>query len=173
MEIELQIVHYYFPNTDPWKNIMLLTEEEAFKVADRLAKTHPDETSFGRFSDFVNYYPARKKADSYVREEFIRLGGNPKLEHPYSFTLGECDYLKEWFKSEDKLVYNLSDIPDEQVSFTLGDSCALLMRGTKPTVLTKRMLLERIHEYNDSLEMFLKESLDNCAYVEVQLWDKI
>lgn len=173
MEIELQIVHYYFPNTDPWKNIMLLPEEEAFKVADRLAKTHPDETSFGRFSDFVNYYPARKKADSYVREEFLRLGGNPKLKHPYSFTLGECDYLKEWFKSEDKLVYNLSDIPDEQVSFTLGDSCALLMRGDKPTVLTKRMLLERIHEYNDSLEMFLKESLDNCAYVEVQLWDKI
>lgn len=173
MKDKLEIVHYYFPNTDPWKNIMLLTEEEAFKVADRLAKTHPNETSFGRFSDFVNYYPARKNADDYVLEEFIRLGGNPKLNHPYSFTLGECGYLKEWFKSEDKLVYRLSDIPDDQISFTMGDSCALLLRGIKPTVLTKKMLLERIHACGDSLEVFLKELPDNCAYVEVQLWDKI
>ena len=170
---ELFIIHYYYPSTDPWKNIMLLPETEAFRVAKELAEAHPDATSFGRFADFVNYYPARKAADEYVREAFIKLGGKPELDHPYAFTLGECEYLKEWFNSSDKLVYELSEVPDEQISFTLGDSCALLMRGDKPVVLTKKMLLERIHECGDSVDSFLKNSLVNCAYVEAQVWKKL
>ena len=73
---KLYITHYFYPGTDPWKNIMLLPEEEAFRKAEELANAHPDTTSFGRFADFVNYYPARKKADAFVREKFIQLGGN-------------------------------------------------------------------------------------------------
>ena len=56
---KLFLTHYYFPGTDPWKNIMLLPKEEAFRVAEELAAQHPDTASFGRFADFVNYYPAR------------------------------------------------------------------------------------------------------------------
>ena len=57
---KLYITHYFYPGTDPWKNIMLLPEEEAFRKAKELADAHPDTTSFGRFADFENYYPARK-----------------------------------------------------------------------------------------------------------------
>ena len=170
---KLYITHYYYPGTDPWKNIMLLSEEEAFRKAEELANLHPNTTSFGRFADFENYYPARKKADALVRERFIQLGGNPKLEHPYSFALLECEYLKEWFDSSDKIIINLEDIPDAQVSFTLGDSCALMVHGNEPVVLTKKMLLERIEACNGSAEAFLKESLGKYAYVAVQLWDRI
>ena len=70
---KLYITHYFYPGTDPWKNIMLLPEEEAFRKAKELADAHPDTTSFGRFADFENYYPARKKADAFVRERFISL----------------------------------------------------------------------------------------------------
>ena len=170
---KLYITHYYFPGTDPRKNIMLLPEKEAFRKAEELSKAHPDTTCFGRFADFVNYYPARKKADAFVRDEFIRLGGDPKLMHPYSFALMECEYLKEWFNSSDKLVFDLDEIPDDQVSFTLGDSCALIVQGKEPVVLTKRLLLERIEACDGSVDAFLKASLDRCAYVEVQLWDMI
>ena len=170
---KLYITHYYYPGTDPWKNIMLLSEEEAFRKAEELSNLHPNTTSFGRFADFENYYPARKKADAFVRGRFIQLGGNPKLEHPYSFTLMECEYLREWFNSSDKLIFDLEDIPEDQVSFTLGDSCALMMHGNEPVVLTKKMLLERIEACNESTEDFLKEYLGKCAYVEVQLWDGI
>ena len=76
---KLYITHYFYPGTDPWKNIMLLPEEEAFRKAKELADAHPDSTSFGRFADFENYYPARKKADAFVRERFIKLDGKPKL----------------------------------------------------------------------------------------------
>ncbi len=149
---KLFITHYFYPGTDPWKNIMLLPEEEAFRKAKELADAHPDTTSFGRFADFENYYPARKRADAFVREKFIELGGKPKLTNPYSFTLLECEYLRDWFDSSDKIIIGLDDIPDDQVSFTL---------------------YERIEACNGSVDVFLKESLGNYAYVEVQLWDKM
>ena len=50
-----------------------------------------------RYPDFRNYYPARKKADEYVRNQFIALGGKPALAHPYSFALMDCEYLRNWF----------------------------------------------------------------------------
>ena len=156
---KLYITHYFYPGTDPWKNIMLLPEEEAFRKAKELADAHPDTTSFGRFADFENYYPARKKADAFVRERFIKLL--------------ECEYLRDWFDSSDKIIIDLDDVPDDQVSFTLGDSCALMIHGNEPVVLTKKMLYERIEACNGSVDVFLKESLGNYAYVEVQLWDKI
>ena len=169
-EKAIQITHYFYPGPDPWKNIMNLPEKEAFRVAEELAAKHPDTTSFGRFADFVNYYPNRKRADEFVREAFVKLGGRPKLQHPYSFTLGECDYLQKWFDTEDKIVIDLSDISDDQVSFTLGDSCALLIHGVEPTVLTKAMLLEGINACGGSVEEYCKKSLGKYAYVEVQLW---
>ena len=136
---KLFLTHYYFPGTDPWKNIMLLPKEEAFRVAAELASQHPDTASFGRFADFVNYYPLREEADRFVREAFIQL---------------------------------LSSLPDDQVSFTLGDSCALLSRKATATVLTKSMLLDQIRKAG-SVEAFLKTLPEGYAYVEAQLWDRI
>jgi len=121
----------------------------------------------------VNYYPARKKADAFVREKFIQLGGKPKLRNTYSFTLLECEYLREWFNSSDKIIIDLEDVPDDQVSFTLGDSCALMIHGNEPVVLNKKLLFERIEACNGSVDIFLKESLGKYPYVEVQLWDRI
>ena len=169
---KLCITHYFFPGTDPWKNIMNLPEEEAFRIAGELAAAHPDETSFGRFADFRNYYPLRKRADEYVREAFVRLGGKPRLLHPYSFVLTECEYLRNWFSGGNRIVLDLSDIPDDQVSFTLGDSCAMLIHGSEPAVLTKVMLLEGIRACGGSVDVFLEKSLGKYPYAEVQLWDR-
>lgn len=68
---------------------------------------------------------------------------------------------------------DLEDVPDDQVSFTFGDSCAVMQHGTKPDVLTKYMLLDRINAYEGSVDSFLKESLGKYVYVEAQLWAQI
>ena len=57
------IVHSFYPDTDPWKNIMNLPEKEAFRVAAELADMYPNAVSFGRFADFAHDYPNRRKAD--------------------------------------------------------------------------------------------------------------
>ena len=170
---KMLITHYYYPGTDPWKNIMNLPEQEAFRVAAELAAAHPETTSFYRFADFRNYYPRRKRADEYVREAFIRLGGKPKLLHPYFFVLTESEYLKEWFDCKDKIVLDLADVPEDQVCFTSGDSCALLQQGVEPVVLTKGMILEGIRECGGAVDTFLEKTRGENHYIEVQLWDKM
>lgn len=167
---DIYLTHYFFPGTDPWKNIMLLPEEEAFKKAAELAAAHPDTTSFYRFADFRNYYPCRKEADAYVRREFIALGGRPELEHPFSFVLTESDYLKEWFSGGESFRINLADVPDDAISFTVGDSCAQIGRGQRPEVLTKQTLMQRIRMHGGSAEEYLKAVLTDHGYVETQLW---
>ena len=149
---------------------MLLPEDEAFRVAGELAAAHPKTTSFGRFADFRNYYPARKRADEYVRAKFIALGGKPVLAHPYSFALMECEYLRKWFSNGERIVIGLEGIPDDQISFTIGDSCAQITNGIEPEVITKEILLKRIHDCGDSVSSFLEETLGKFAYIEVQLW---
>ena len=165
----LYITHYYVQGTDPWKNIMLLPEEEAFRKAAELASAHKGMTSYGRFEDFKNYYPLRKAADRTVREQFIGLGGKPRLEHPYCFVLGDSAYLKTWFDEGDSLRIPLDEVPDELISFTPGDSCAKLSRNDSLEVLTKQMLIERLHTFDDSLESLVR-SIAPYGYVEAQLW---
>ena len=167
----LIITHYYVHGTDPWQNIMLLPEAEAFRTAAELAAAHEGMESFGRFADFVHYYPLRKAADEWVRKEFIRLGGRPRLEHPYSFVLGESNYLKKWFSQGDSLQIPLDRVPEDQVSFTLGDSCAKLSRGDALEVLTKQMLREKLRAFGDSVEKLI-QSIAPYGYVEVQLWSR-
>ena len=165
----LYITHYYVKGTDPWKNIMLLPEEAAFQKAAELASAHKGMTSYGRFADFINYYPLRKAADKLLREQFICLGGKPQLEHPYSFVLGESDYLKTWFDEGDSLRIPLDEIPDELISFTPGDSCAILSRNDPLEVLTKQMFIERLHAFDDSPDSLIR-SIAPYGYVEAQLW---
>ena len=152
---------------------MLLPEDEAFRTAEALAKAHPDTTSFYRFADFANYYPGRKAADAYMYQAFLDLGGQPKLEHPYSFVLMESPYLEEWFSGEEKLRIKLSDVPAAVVSFTVGDSCARFQRGERPVVLTKPMLEEMYHTSGHSPQAFLETMLQGYQYMEVQLWDRL
>lgn len=168
---KLYITHYCYPGTDPWKNIMNLPEDEAFRLAGELAKEHPETTSFYRFADFSNYYPKRKTAEAFVRERFTELGGKPELEHPFCFVLGESEYLEKWFSDGEKLTIALDVIPDEQISFTLGDSCAQVFKGQEPVVLTKAELLAGISECG-SVEEFCERNLGGFGYVEVQVWKK-
>ena len=83
--------------------------------------------------------------------------------------LGESDYLKTWFDEGDSLRIPLDEIPDELISFTPGDSCAKLSRDDSLEVLTKQMLIERLHTFDDSPESLIR-SIAPYGYVEAQLW---
>ena len=169
--MDVYITHYYIQGTDPWMNIMLLPKAEAFRKAAELAEAFRETASSGRFADFINYYPRRKAADRIVREAFIRLGGSPGLEHPYSFVLGKSDFLKNWYGNGAILRLRLDTVPDSQISFTPGDSCARFERREMPVVWTKQMLLEKLHAFGDSQEELIR-SIAPYGYVEAQLWDK-
>lgn len=166
----LYLVHYCHPSCAPFQNIMRLPKEEAFALAEKLAKENPNTTAFYRFADFINYYPRRLKTDEYLYASFIRLGGKPRERHPLSFVLQECSYLNDWFGQGGSYQIRLSDVAPDSVSFTLGDSCAQYERTGRIQLLTTDQLINKIKDF-ESAEAFLRFIAANYKYIEVQLWD--
>ena len=116
---ELNIVHYYHSEYMPLHSITELLEKKAFEMAYKLGLN--DGTAFVRFKDFVNYYPRRIATEKWLYHWFIKLGGEPKTEHPIYFVLESSDYLNEWFDNGKMIKIPLSIIDTKHISFTLGD----------------------------------------------------
>lgn len=167
---EIYIVNYCHPKCTPFKNIVRLPKEEAFSLAYELSIMNKGEAFF-RFGDFENYYPLRIETDKYLYNAFISLGGKPKVEHPLSFVLHGSEYLYNWFGKGIITKVPLKNIPSEFISFTLGDSAAILKRTGKIPVLTKDMLLRSISQHNGTFDEYMHEIEKNYYYIEVQLWN--
>ena len=153
----LYIVNYCHSNCKPLKNIMRLTKEKAFAVAHEMAAENAKTTAFYRFADFENYYPRRMKADSLLYTAFLSLGGIPETEHPLSFVLQGSEYLDEWFDHGVITKIPLINIPSEFISFTYGDSMAVLEKDCKISVMTKAMLFKSIQQFKGTIEEYIKE----------------
>ncbi|MDE7361649.1 MAG: hypothetical protein K2N38_06930 [Oscillospiraceae bacterium] len=152
-------------------NIMRLPKDEAFALAYEMAEQNKETTAFYRFSDFENYYPRRLKTDKLLYDCFLELGGKPLQEHPLSFVLQGSDYLDGWFDCGIVTRIPLNHIDSEDISFTYGDSMAVLERNGSFTMLTKDMLLKEIADFNGTIEEFLANVADKYNYVEVQVWN--
>ena len=150
---------------------MQLSKKEAFALAYQMAANNADTTAFYRFSDFENYYPRRMKTDKLLYNAFISLGGNPQTEHPLSFVLQGSEYLDKWFDNGFITKIPLKIIPSEFISFTYGDSMAILRRNDKISIMTKEMLSGSIHDFKGTIDAYMKEIVERHYYIEVQLWN--
>ena len=167
----LHLVHYCHPDCEPLQNILRLPEQEAFALAAQLADAHPETTAFYRFADFHNYYPRRMEADRRLREAFLARGGQPVQEHPLSFVLEGSSYLDAWFGQGKVLRLPLQSVPEEQISFTLGDSLSTLEHHGAFTLLTVADLCTRIAAHPEGAAGFLCDIHQQHHYIEAQLWD--
>lgn len=166
----LHIIHYDHPNCTPLQNIVRLPETEAFSLAHQMAAKNLETTAFYRFADFENYYPLRVRADQIMHQAFIALGGQPATEHPLFFVLQGSEYLKRWFDDGQAITLPLKTIPDQYISFTYGDSSAMLQRQGDIRLMNKDLLMSAIQDYNGKVDVFLKDITDQYHYIEVQVW---
>ena len=109
-------------------------------------------------------------ADDIIYTSFIALGGKPKEKHPLSFVLNGSEYLNKWYGFGPAVKLPLADIPSEQISFTYGDSSAMLEKTGKILLITKEMLLDEITHYQGTLNNYMSEIEKKYYYIEVQLW---
>lgn len=167
---ELYIVNYCHRNCVPLKNIMRLPKEQAFALARELAEQNRNTASFYRFADFNNYYYRRLETDSLLYGRFTELGGKPEEPHPFSFVLQGSEFLDEWFDRGVVTQIPLNSIPEEQISFTFGDSMTVLREQGDLTLLTKKMLIEEVSSFGGTLEEFIARVNERYNYMEVQVW---
>ena len=167
----LYIVNYCHPSCSPLRNIMRLPREEAFALARELAARNRETTAFYRFADFERYYPERLETDALLRRRFIELGGRPVETHPLAFVLQGSEYLDAWFDHGIVTRFPLDAIPEQSISFTLGDSMSALKREGSLTMLTKDALLQAIADFDGPLETFLASMAQGYHYIEAQVWD--
>ena len=168
---DLHIVNYCHRNCTPLLNIMRLPKDEAFALAYEMAAQNKETTAFYRFADFENYYPRRLKTDTLLYTRFIELGGKPLQEHPLSFVLQGSDYLNDWFDRGIITRIPLNLIHSNDISFTYGDSMAVLKRDGEFTMLTKDMLFKEISDYDGTLDEFIRNVENHYQYIEVQVWN--
>lgn len=99
------------------------------------------------------------------------MGGKPKEEHPLSFVLQGSEYLNQWFDKGSITKIPLQNISSEHISFTYGDSGAILERDGKINVISKDMLINTIINYPGTIDEYMEEIVKKHYYIEVQLWN--
>ena len=169
---EIAIVHYCHSECMPLNSITELPEQEAFETADRLGLNNG--TAFGRFKDFVNYYPRRIKTEKWLYDWFLESGGEPKTGHPLYFVLQGSDFLYEWFGRGKMIKIPLSIINTKHISFTIGDSCASFDKKNRREPFMKEKLYEMIENNNGKIDKLLQTIYKDYHYhyIECQLWNK-
>jgi hypothetical protein len=165
---DLYIVNYCSEGCTPLKSITRMPEHEAYAMASELAASFQG-TAFGRFADFENYYPRRIKAEKWLYDCFLEMGGRPQTRHPLYFVLHGSEYLDSWFGKGVVTRLDLSAVDEGHVSFTFGDSMAKMDKPERKPPFLKRELQGSIAEHG-GVERFLEAVKKRYTYIEAQLW---
>ena len=135
------LTHYYAEGCTPLLNLLKLGEEDRARLVEDLSRN--EGKAYGRFRNPDWYLLRRAAMEKWMHEEFIRLGGRPRTPHPLYFIVGESAFLRTCVGDNCRqITVALDDIPEDTVSFTLGDSLSLYVSETEKKLYTKRMFLE-------------------------------
>lgn len=115
------LTHYHPKDQPPFQNLSALTKSEALKVMNDLGKRTGEV--YRRFSNPQKYLRLRQATERWLREEFIRKGGQPLSDYPTYFVVERATWIEEGFNGESSAIQiPLSAFEASQVSFTYPDS---------------------------------------------------
>jgi hypothetical protein len=115
------LTHYHHKDDDPFQSLSSLTNEEALRAISNVRGRAG--FVYRRFRDPEQYLRQRRETESWVRQEFIKKGGQPVSAYPHYFVIGRSTWIEEGFNGESCAVqFPVSAFQAEQVSFTYPDS---------------------------------------------------
>jgi len=115
------LTHYHHSDDKPFQSLSSLAENEALNVISNLS----DRTGavYDRFSNPQKYLRRRQETEGWLRQEFIRKGGQPIAAYPQYFVVERAIWIEEGFNGQSSAIQiPLSAFSPEQVSFTYPDS---------------------------------------------------
>jgi hypothetical protein len=115
------LTHYHHKNDPPFQNLSSLSDEEALSIIISLRDR--SGLVYRRFENPEKYLQHRRQAESWLRQEFIKKGGQPVSTYPQYFVVGRSMWIEEGYDGESRMVqFPISFFQDKQVSFTYPDS---------------------------------------------------
>ncbi|PCJ15088.1 MAG: hypothetical protein COB02_18385 [Candidatus Cloacimonadota bacterium] len=146
--------------------------------------TSKTELFYRRFKDPEKYLRERRLTELWLKEEFIKKGGNPKDGFPIYFILGNSPYIYDGYdKKCNVLEMGLDQIPENQLSFTFPDSMVSKWLATQKDkifyqkkyhgqVFTKNEILNILNEISiPTHEWKTQANRKYDFFIEAQIWD--
>ncbi len=165
------IVHYYEARQGPLRSLSDLSMEDAEYILEQIRQ----EGVIFASKRNKDYLGIRRSLEERLRQLFIEKGGRPKRLWPHYFILGECEWVRSWYREGRDLQIPLNEIDPKAVSFTYGDSFpAMRYQDGKPyrdKVYTVEELPELIRQYGLPQIWNRDGLLGPERYIEAQLWD--
>jgi hypothetical protein len=110
--------HYYARERGPFRSLSDLPHADAESVLDGI-RQRGDGFASQRKPD---YLAIRRELEALVRQRFVDKGGRPVRATPRYMILGQCDWVREWYRDGAALSVPLARFAAHSVSFTYGDS---------------------------------------------------
>lgn len=170
MMMKFDLYHYYERNQGPFKNLSALEIDEAEKILQKI-RYNGDTFASKRSLDYIKI---RKELENKAREAFIAKGGNPKKMYPHYMTLGECGWIKEWYRDGKEVKISLAEFKEDNISFTYGDLFPTMRyqdgKEYREQVYTKEEIMKLIEKYGLPQEWNKEGTYGPERYIEVQIW---
>ncbi|WP_243156364.1 hypothetical protein [Clostridium sp. C8-1-8] len=164
------LYHYYEAEVGPFKTLSDLSIEEADKVLEHIrgrGETYASKRS-------KDYMIVRRELERKVRKMFMEKGGQPLRQVPISMTLGQCNWIKQWYKNGQEVKIPISKINPKTISFTYGDIFPAMRYEDYKPYSKKVYTLEEIEEVVELYGLPQQWNNDGSKgpkrYIEVQVW---
>jgi hypothetical protein len=115
------LTHYYHPNDEPFQTLSSLSEADALNVITNLQQR--TGAVYRRFQHPIEYLNKRRETETWLRNEFIKKGGQPISEYPQYFVVDRAAWIEDGYNGASRTIQmSIADFHFDRVSFTYPDS---------------------------------------------------
>jgi hypothetical protein len=169
----LLLCHYYEASVGPFRTLSDLNQEEAETILMRLRQEGKTFAAQRK----ADYLATRRELEQHLRRLFLEKGGKPQRMAPYYMIVGECSWVRGWYKESRTVKIAIGAIHPLALSFTYGDSFpAMRFQDGKPyrgQVYTLSEIVEVINQYGLPQNWNADGKKGPERYIEAQIWDEI
>jgi hypothetical protein len=169
----LFLSHYYEASVGPFRTLSDLSQEDAENILMRLrleGKTFAAQRK-------ADYLATRRDLEQQLRRLFLAKGGRPQRMAPHYMIVGECPWLRGWYKDGRAVSIAIDAFHPLSLSFTYGDSFpSMRFQDGKPyrgQVYTLSEIVEVIKQYGLPQSWNADGKQGPERYIEAQIWDEI
>lgn len=184
MSFPTTIHHYYERSKGPYRSLSELADTEFKDLMEELGSVDTVENRFDETWKRDFYQPFRLYVEENIRNSFQDKGGKPTDAYPRYFTLGPASWFHNWYLDTQEEVVSLSNVPEDQISFTFPDSMMSFLIAEdrfEPFAKFKQPYHGQVFTLREIRELVLKLGFPdesdprNLEYgnriIEAQVWD--